>query len=288
MGSCISKCRPRKYTFEEEEFEHTQDKIVISQTSSKKVSPSPLSPTTTTSSCFSAPSVTCNTTSTSDSSCSSSVLSSKDRSFSNEFLWACVKENPHIIRINSIKEAALALTSSKRHAQKLESPPKAVVVPKKDKGFTPQKRGRSRSPIALPRQKSFRKETEVLNSGYSMPSRILKSPSPSRTFSGEFGRGISSNTSKANGSKRFHGTKVTPVNSVSSSLRNENFRQANPSIGSSGRLRPYLRNRKTCIHRISSKIDEIAVAAALTEQDGDVVMEDIDNPLISLDCFIFI
>ncbi|GLT34296.1 hypothetical protein SLA2020_088190 [Shorea laevis] len=303
MGSCFSKCRHKKYSFEEkeEEFEHTRDKIIISQTPknplpiSNKVSPFPLSPITTTSSCFSsasAPSYTSTTSSnsTSVSSCSYSVLSSKDRSFSNEFLWACVKENPHIIRINSIKEAALASASSKPHAQKLESPSKPVAVPKKEKGFSPHKRGRSSSPIALPRQKSFRKEPEVLNPGYSsLQSRTLKSPSPSRRFSGEFGRGISSNTSKANCSKRFRGRKVTPVNPVSSSSpRNENFHPVSPISSSSEQLRPCLRNRETCIHRITSKIDEIAVAAALTEQDGDTAMEDIDNPLISFDCFTFI
>lgn len=348
MGSCISKCspklkkRPLEDDEEDDEFEHTQDKIVISQTTktpiSNKVSPFPHSPTS--SSCFSsAPSFSGTTTTcTSASSCaSSSVLTSKDRSFSNEFLWACVKENPHIIRINSIKEAALVSSTSKPQPNKLEPPPptKLIVGAKKENPFTPKKkRGRSNSPTPLPRQKSFRKsEPERINSGYSnpLPGRTLKSPSPSRRFRGESGWGISSNTLKANGSsKRFYGSKVSPIhsispspsrrfigesgwgissntskangskrfnassskvapiNSVCSPPRKESFRPVNSSSGSSGRLRPYVRNRETCIHRITSKIDEIAVAAAFTEEDGDVVMEDFDNPLISLDCFIFL
>ncbi|XP_038886331.1 proline-rich receptor-like protein kinase PERK2 [Benincasa hispida] len=44
----------------------------------------------------------------------------------------------------------------------------------------------------------------------------------------------------------------------------------------------------TCIHRISSKIDEVAVKEAVGDLDSVVAMEDIDNPLISLDCFIFL
>ncbi|GLT50229.1 hypothetical protein SLA2020_237290 [Shorea laevis] len=106
---------------------------------------------------------------------------------------------------------------------------------------------------------------EMLNPGHSsLPSRTLKSPSPSRRFRGEFGRGISSNIPKANCSKRFRGRKVTPVIPVSSSSpRNENFHPGSPISSSSEQLRPRLRNRETCIHRITSKIDEIAVAAQL-------------------------
>lgn len=44
----------------------------------------------------------------------------------------------------------------------------------------------------------------------------------------------------------------------------------------------------SCIHRISSKIDEVAVREAVGDLDAVVAMEDIDNPLISLDCFIFL
>ncbi|GLT84914.1 hypothetical protein SLE2022_031220 [Rubroshorea leprosula] len=82
---------------------------------------------------------------------------------------------------------------------------------------------------------------------------------------------------------------VIPVNPVSSSSpRNKNFHPVSPISSSSEQLSPCLRNRETCIHRLTSKMDEITVAAAPTKQDRDTAMEDIDNPLISLDCFIFI
>ncbi|GLT34281.1 hypothetical protein SLA2020_088050 [Shorea laevis] len=112
---------------------------------------------------------------------------------------------------------------------------------------------------------------EMLNRGYSsLPSRTLKSPSPIRRFRVEFGRGISSNISKVNCSKRFRGRKVTPVILVPRrGGRNGNFHPGSPISSSSVQLQPRLINREICIHRITSKIDEIAVAAALTEQEGD-------------------
>ncbi|KAK6257605.1 hypothetical protein QUC31_001064 [Theobroma cacao] len=301
MGSCISKCRPKKYFIQD--FSHVQDKLVISQAPktplpvSNKISPLPLSPTISSSS--SSVSSFSNTTTSSCSSISSSasVLSSKDRSFSNEFLWACVKENPHIIRINSIKEASLALATAKSPTQKLGSPVKPAVAPAKqsilqrEKGSTPQKRGRSSSPTALTRQKSFRKEHDRLNSACNLPSRSLRSPSPSRRFSpGDYSRGILASTSKEIcSSKRIVGPKVNALNSVSSSLRKDNFRPSSPMISHPSPLKSCLRNRETFIHRISSKIDESALRAALSQQENDsITMEDIDNPHISLDCFIFL
>ncbi|XWS23660.1 hypothetical protein CRYUN_Cryun28dG0034200 [Craigia yunnanensis] len=309
MGSCISKCRPKKNYIED--FSHVQDKLVISSQQapktpipvSNKISPFPLSPTISSSSSVS--SFTCSTSNTSTSSCSSlsssaSILSSKlDRSFSNEFLWACVKENPHIIRINSIKEASLALATTKSPSQKLDSLVKPVVAPAKqaipprEKGSTPQKRGRSSSPSTLTRQKSFRKEPDRLNSAYYLPSRSFRSPSPSRRFSGDKNnRGILASTSKENSSKRIVGPKVNALDSISSSRRKENFRPSTPMLSShpSPLIKSSLRNRETFIHRISSKIDETALRAALSSQQehDSITMEDIDNPLISLDCFIFL
>ncbi|XVE60241.1 hypothetical protein DITRI_Ditri05aG0112700 [Diplodiscus trichospermus] len=309
MGSCISKCRPKKHFIED--FSHVQDKLVISSSQapktpipvSNKISPLPLSPTISSSSSVS--SFTCITTNTTTSSCSSisssaSVLSSKDRSFSNEFLWACVKENPHIIRINSIKEASLALATTKSPIQKLDSPVKPIVAPVKqaiqprEKGSTPQKTGRSSSPSTLTRQKSFRKEPDRLNSSaYYLPSRSTRSPSPSRRFSGDNGnRGILASTLKEIcSSKRIVGPKVNALSSISSSLKKENIRASSPMLTShpSTPLKSCLRNRETFIHRISSKLDERALRAALAQQENDsATMEDIDNPLISLDCFIFL
>lgn len=80
------------------------------------------------------------------------------------------------------------------------------------------------------------------------------------------------------------------VNAAHYPLRKEHMHKlASPYIDSSHQFRSCLSNRETCIHRISSKIDELAVEEALRHQDNDaILMEDIDNPLISLDCFIFL
>ncbi|GMI82951.1 hypothetical protein like AT1G21510 [Hibiscus trionum] len=302
MGCCISKCKPKKYYIED--FSHVQDKLVPKTPVpvSKKISPLPRSPTISSSSSLS--SFTCSTLNTATSSCSSSassVLSSKDRSFSNEFLWACVKENPHIVRINSIKEASRALAVTKSPSQISNSPVKPVVAlakqasPAREKGSTPKKRGRSNSPSALARQKSFRKDPDY---NY-LTSRGLRSPSsPSRRFNGDYNvnnyRGLLASTSKEIcSSKRIVGPKVNALNSVSSSQRRENFRVSSPKLSSNDPSTPLnhcLRNRETFVHRISSKIDETALRAALSSQQENepVTMEDIDNPLISLDCFIFL
>ncbi|KAF5467886.1 hypothetical protein F2P56_012096 [Juglans regia] len=293
MGSCISKCRPKKHP--QEEFSHVQDKRVISQAPktpstphSNKVSPSPLSPTSSTSSVSSLTS----TTSSSLSSSASSVLSSKDRSFSNEFLWSCVKENPHVVRINSIKENSAL--HSKVHIQKTDLAAKTIPAPlmkhpQKAAASIPQKRVRSSSPKPLTRQKSFRRDPEWPNHAYSTPSRTLKSPSPSRRYNNgdRYGPVLIQAPLECH-SKHMVGSKPNTVSSVQSSVRKENLRPTSPNINSS-RLRPCLRNRETCIQRIGSKIDEIAVGKALSDFDIDSIpMEDIDNPLISLDCFIFV
>ncbi|GAY34903.1 hypothetical protein CUMW_282820 [Citrus unshiu] len=311
MGCCISKCKPTKKHSIDQEFNHhrhhdVQDKLVISQQAprtpnillSNRISPCPLSPPSSTSSISS---FTCTTSNTSEScsslsSSASSALSSKDRSFSNEFLWSCVKENPHIIRINSIKEASLSLATTKVQAQKLDSPIKSIAatvkqsIPPRINGSTPQKRVRSSSPTPLSRQKSFRREPERQNSPYILSSRGLRSPSPSRRFSGDSNRGFVTNTTKEICSNRM-ATKVHNANPVSSSLRKENFRPPSPSNNfNSAGLRLCLRNKETFTHRIGSKIDEVAVAEALASHGNSdpVPMEDIDNPLISLDCFIFL
>ncbi|KAG5221963.1 protein TPRXL [Salix suchowensis] len=309
MGCCISKCRAKKRSIDQECHDNNvEDKLVISQAPktpkipvpvSNKISPSPPSPTTSISSSGSA--FTCaNSSTTAISSCSSlssgsSILSSKDRSFSNEFLWSCVKENPHIIRINSIKERSQLLASPNVYARILDSSaqqaaaPVKQSTPEKANTSTPHKRVRSNSPAALTRQKSFRREPDRFNPSHSLPvSRTLRSPSPSRRFNGDSGRGILTITPKESCSARTVGAKVNPANSFSSSLRKENSRLASPYINSS-QPRSSVRNRETCIHRISSKIDEDAVKEALAQQESDSIpMEDIDNPLISLDCFIFL
>ncbi|XP_062159739.1 uncharacterized serine-rich protein C215.13 [Alnus glutinosa] len=281
MGSCISKCRSRPKKHSREEFNRVQDKLVISQAPktpiphSNKISPSPPSPTSSTSSTSSLTCTTSNTTTASSlSSTASSVLSSKDRSFSNDFLWSCIKENPHIIRINSIKENAFLLAPAKVHAPKYSDYLMAKPMAAPAKQSIPQKRVRSSSPASpLTRQKSFR-----------------RSPSPSRRYTGDRSGPLLTNAPAESHSKRVVGSKANTVSSVPSPLRKENFRPASPNNIISSRPRPCLRNKETCTHRIGSKIDEVAVGKALSDHDmiDSIPMEDIDNPLISLDCFIFL
>ncbi|KAM1177374.1 hypothetical protein ACFX13_017132 [Malus domestica] len=317
MGSCISKCTPKKHFLQE--FNNVQDKLIISQpppritippiSASNKISPCPQSPSNSTSSASSFPCTT-STSYTSASSLSSALSSASsassskiDRSFSNEFLWSCYKENPHVIRINSIKDASFSRFSPSALPQK---PVSATVVNKKplpnlkraNVSVTPQKRVRSSSPNSLGRQKSFRKEPErPMISAYSHPSRTLRSPSPSRRFNMPIPpkelnhlRPNSALNVRPAGSyccatdQREAGTKSTSKTCIEPHNPYANYNN------SSRRLRPCLNSRETemRIHRITSKIDEVAAGEALADYMDSLPAEDIDNPLISLDCFIFL
>ncbi|XP_068312406.1 uncharacterized serine-rich protein C215.13-like [Pyrus communis] len=312
MGSCISKCSPKKHFLQE--FNNVQDKLVISPppptitippiSASSKISPCPQSPCNSSSS---ASSITC-TTSTSNSSASSlssalssasTVSSSKIESFSNEFLWSCYKENPHVIRINSIKDASFSRFSSSALRQE---PVLATGVNKKlnkkqppslkrgNVSVTPQKRVRSSSPTSLGRQKSFRKESErPMISAYSHPSRTLRSPSPSRRFNMPI-------PPKESHLRPNNALNVRPAGSnccATKSTSRARIEPHNPNINynnSSRLFRPCLKSRETemRIHRITSKIDEVAAGEAVADHMDSLPAEDIENPLLSLDCFIFV
>ncbi|XP_027190232.1 uncharacterized protein [Cicer arietinum] len=282
MGCCISKCTPddKQHPLQQQQQQqsqfnkHLQDKLVISQPSpisqtpttttfhysSNKISPSPPSPTSSISS------LTCTTSNTISSSASSfsstNSLTSKDRSFSNEFLWSCYKENPHITRI---KESSHSFTPKKIviNPSPIKQPPPQNM---------PQKRMRSNSPTNLTRQKSFRKEVEVLPLKTNNVSRMFgSSPSPSRRFN--------TTLSDNSVSKRMmnNTTKVSCVKGASSSPNNSS-RRLHSSTGLN------LRHRET-------KIDETVVKDVHSSHHHNMdstIMEDIDNPLISLDCFIFL
>lgn len=324
MGCCISKCKPKRALVDELNF--VQDKLVISSQPNKlthlsnkvnplislprniinnpipnfsnnKISPiiSPSSPSN--SSLYSSTSATTPSTSTITSSSSSSSLSTTassllitskiDRSFSNEFLRACYRDNPHILRINSIREHSLSLPTTKiSHSH--TSPPFKQFFSRtlagsgsgSGSGSTPHKRVRSSSPnnTTLTRQKSSRNHYPY------GPSRTgLRSPSPSRRFSSENGVGALTNPLKESCSKtRVVGPKLNATSSVS---RQESFGPASPNRKAS------TGNRETRVHRVSSKIDETAVMDAVSSQESNtdcILIEDIDNPLISLDCFIFL
>ncbi|XP_057973562.1 uncharacterized protein LOC131161662 [Malania oleifera] len=346
MGSCISKCRPKKVPQKItslEECGHVQDKLVISPAPTICTTPSPLSykvsPSQSPSPCTSSFSSFSGSTTNTASSCSlsssatSSISSAKDKAFSNEFLWSCVKENPHILQ----KRAPLDLPArSVVVAQAKQLVPERVAA-----GSALQKRARASSPSTLTRQKSFRREPDRPESTFSrssspstlsrhrsfrrepsrpdstftrpcspssttltrqrsfrrepdrpdsmhyIPSRALRSPSPSRRFNGDKCRGLLSNTPKENSyGKRWIDLKASAVNSVSSPYTSKkHVAHASPksSISSTGSCL-----RKTYAHHIGS---EIGVGEEmLSSQDimDSVPAEDVDNPLISLDCFIFL
>ncbi|KAG5036200.1 hypothetical protein JHK87_011110 [Glycine soja] len=325
MGCCVSKCRPEYKPSPEQEhhfnFNHVQDKLPISQApplpptlySSTKISPSPPSPTSSTSSISSFTCTTSNTISSASSlSTASSSLSSKDRSFSNEFLWSCYKDNPHIItRINSLRDSTslsfMPPTKPNRKVVNINpSPPKPNLATLKQSppqntvgSFSmPQKRVRSNSPTNLTRQKSFRKDTErsvTINYASNMQSRtLIRSPSPSRRFNGDkcgsANLGITINSSKVSSVSGVHSN--SHHHSVLPSTRKESVKAVSPNNNNCSRrvLHSGLRNtHETRTLGVGPKVDETVVKDVVSDLDMDLtLMEDIDNPLISLDCFIFL
>ncbi|CAN1234621.1 hypothetical protein LINPERPRIM_LOCUS4267 [Linum perenne] len=287
MGCCISKTTKLKKTNPHFSSPELSDKLVISQfpppiarttppnRHSRRISPIfPLSPTHSSSSFDSLPSFSRRraTTTSSSGSCSS-VLTSKDRSFSNEFLWSCVKENPQILYLDSIKESSYKLAA--------DSP---VWEQGKQSVSNLQKRVRSSSPSNLTRKKSFR--GDYCDEGSVMS---ILSPSPSRRFSDLESRGISSISIDENCSQRVTGGKLNAVRSISPYVKRDESNFAAPVTVYSPPASKK-KNRETVIHRISSKIDVLAVAEAMARYEGDfdAMEEDIDNPMISLDCFIFL
>ncbi|GER49137.1 DNA gyrase subunit B [Striga asiatica] len=267
MGSCISKCKPKKKSIEV--LSPIHDKLIISQqqvppkmTTMPFENPNPLPShsCSTDASKFTATSSSMSSSSASSSYCSSSALIAKDRSFSNELLWSCVKENRHIIDLKKNisadkRDQRPTLMKTKQPSQEKAA---ASRVP------TPKKRARANSPT-LVRQKSFRKEQSLS----SVPNRALRSPSPSRRFSkGENGGYISANGVYENGShRRQAGTRRESFRaSAASRLNRELAVEPNFWLAKKGTL-------------VSRNIDDLEM---------DAVMEDINNPHIALDCFIFL
>ncbi|XP_028781565.1 uncharacterized protein LOC114750070 [Neltuma alba] len=279
MGCCISKCGPDQHSLPLPASNHVEDKLVTS--TSNKTSPSPPSPTSSASS-FTCPAFSNSTISSASSlssASSSSALTSKDRSFSNDFLWSCYKDNPHIVRINSLKEASLSLAPTKSQISKTNPSTAASTLkpPQKSVGpSVPLKRVRSSSPVNLARQKSFRKEPERPNSPCNVPNRTLRSPSPSRRFDGG-----SNNLSKRTMGPKANGEAHSQ--SVTSLMRRENRRAASPNQSLQG-----LRRRENCDFKIEERVVKEVVESKHEIESGAAMMEDIHNPLISLDCFIFL
>lgn len=313
MGSCISKCRPKKKFKEDDSPHQVHDKLVISQGPPISSLPAkmtamplqkPLSPPPSTSStssfssfsrskCSTMASSVSSSSSSSSLSCSSSVLSVKDRSFSNEFLWSCVKDNPHAIGLKEKRLEKTDFCTNKIHSHNLDttsllsSPnaaPKLKQSVQENAKITPKKRVRASSPT-LVRQKSFRKETSSVPL---TPNRGLRSPSPSRRFNGEKNRTFLTNGTFENSYKRPVLSKgKSAVNSGTCGVRRENFRASIASPNRDLSINPdsLVRKKDALSQQNSTKIDAGNIKSI---QDMDVVMEDINNPLIALDCFIFL
>lgn len=325
MGCCISKCSPKTKDFKEAEephekycyvpeklfmsrcpsrvsplllpdksrfnpipvpdkFIHTPHKLPPPSPPVKLASFSPIQPSTTSNSSLSS--------SSSSLSTASSISVSKERSFSNDFLRACYQENSHVARINSLREASLSMKTTKPgYPSGFDSP----VIPNRysttpnradenpKRGSNGSKRTREPSPNhrALTRQKSFRQDQErvVISLSNSLTKgKFLKSPSPSRRYEGNFLKSPSP-------SRRFGMAEAgLTVNSVSSCVRKDSLDMSGPKTCNK-------RNRsETRIHRISSKIDETIIREVIANQKEPVVptFEEVGNPLIDLDCFIFL
>ncbi|XP_068653460.1 uncharacterized protein [Aristolochia californica] len=305
MGSCISKS---KYFTDEEDnpdFIQIQDKRVII-TSQIPLSPLPKCipsspPPPPIPKCISSPSPPFSTpsasslssfssSSSSSSSCTSCALS-KDRSFSNEFLWSCIKENPHILQEEFKK-------SSPQKAEQTKSSPAGAPQHRRGSSLRPSScspkqslprrvapqsptRVRSNSP-PLARQRSFRQEQERPGSSPLPRRNVGSSPTLSRKFGKDCGQTHLTN-SKAAGRECQTRTKkeIQPPASPSrlikkettGSTRKAHFDQADPI------------KKQTSLHHI----DQLDGGEATCDQEIESdPLEDIDNPLIALDCFIFL
>ncbi|KAG2303495.1 hypothetical protein Bca52824_032146 [Brassica carinata] len=278
-----------------DKFIHISDKLPPPSHQVKSASFSPnVQPSTTSNSSL--------TSSSSSLSTASSISVSKERSFSNDFLRSCYQENSHVARISSLRESSLSLKNG--HPNRSSSPvqPNRYSTTPNRANATPErgtygsKRTREPSPNhrALTRQKSFRKEQErvIVSSSSSLTKgKFLKSPSPSRRFEGTFLKSPSP-------SRRYEGFLKSPspsrrfgmtggdlkVTSLSTSLRKDSLDLS--------RLKTFPKNNRseTRIHRINSKID-ITTIKEVVESDKESavpMLEEIGNPLIDLDCFIFL
>ncbi|CAA3028067.1 Hypothetical predicted protein [Olea europaea subsp. europaea] len=319
MGSCISKCRSKKKF--EEDLNLVHDKLVISQTqvsvinpqiNDRPVSPAPSSVSSVSFSSFSCsnggPSNGCSMASSlsSTSTSSSTAMCTKDRCYSNEFLCSCVKENPHVVRLNQTKKnlenSAVYSRIQPRNNFEHSIKPVVELVLKKSivqgnfsdemvQEETPKKRARASSPTII-RQKSFRKEQ---NSAISNSNRgLMRSPSPSRRFSGDNMSRTSPTNASKKGSCRNSSTISRANTNISSSSgrkrENSRPRTASPSHDLNRRNTEIMSKRDVINRQVNAKIDDISTGEVQCNQgmDRDFIMEDINNPLIALDCFIFL
>lgn len=146
---------------------------------------------------------------------------------------------------------------------------KQLPVQEKGVSAVPKKRARATSP-SLVRQKSYRKEHNSSSANSVPNNRGLRSPSPSRR--------LADGNHNIRGFSTKHGANiVSKGSSVNPGPKRESFRASTPSP-----------NRDLTISRDFSERKRDAFSQQVRGQEMDIVMEDINNPLIALDCFIFL
>ncbi|WOG84627.1 hypothetical protein DCAR_0103811 [Daucus carota subsp. sativus] len=295
MGSCISKFNSNKKSHQQQTESIVQDKLVISQAPCSLCTPpplpetpkppyhSPLSPTSSTSaSSFSSFYCATSTNSTSSSnaslssssSFSSSIICPKERPiFSNDYLRSCVKENPQVIKG---KTDRLFDQNPKPNKTKLRNnftiQGKPIVATPRQSSNKAKKRSRANSPN-LTRQKSFRKEPPERGS---TPSRIIRSPSPTRRFNGE------------NYNYKATLLNQTPIYKRQPCDLKENLRFNYNAGGkeSISRITSSPKNVSSKYVGVNRMNEEYSSHQVGEELPAD--HEDINNPHIALDCFIFL
>lgn len=270
MGSCFSKYSTKKPKSDQpspfKSDDHVQEKSVISQSFESRTT-LPLPAAHSSQSKSTSFSSSCMTTSCSSN--SSSTLTSKERSFSNEFLWSCARENLHVIKLSSPVKPVLSFTdvNPAGSVTVLAPPVKQIIL---------EKRARPGSPN-LSRQKSFRDDQCDFLYGPQRMAAPTRSPSPSRRYEGELRRSSSPHY-------------IPRTNYVQPSLRKQcSFRSASPNHNISRRNNW---GNKQCSTMgsplLCPKADRVAVRSVISGHANAESAEDMDNPLISLDCFIFL
>ncbi|KAL8110334.1 hypothetical protein AgCh_026163 [Apium graveolens] len=293
-----SKFSSNKKSHVEQPENIVQDKLVISQApipistpppvpeTPKPPYPSPLSPTSSISaSSFSSFYCATSTNSTSSSnvslssssSLSSSIICPKERSmFSNDYLRSCVKENPQVIKGKTDRFRDQTPRPNKTCGTKLMnniSTQGKPIVAHPGQSNQPKKRSRANSPN-LTRQKSFRKEPPERVS--TTPSRIIRSPSPTRRFNGE-----------------SYNYKATLINQTPKHKRQPYDWNENSRFNYSAAEKENIRRISSSPKNVSStyvgvnRMNEEFTSHHIGEE-LPVDHEDINNPHIALDCFIFL
>ncbi|XP_026658623.2 uncharacterized protein LOC113462442 [Phoenix dactylifera] len=188
----------------------------------------------------------------------------KDRSFTNEFLLSCARENPHVIVLDPHKHRVTKPKPNKYPVKTSPPPSKLVQGPQKQPIATgnqslPSKHARSSSPPTLANRKSIRTE---LSSAVPPPSSKLSPPSA-----------------------HWRSTNATIIRQ-----RHE--------VGVSGNAVPLQlaarkeKTRRACVHQIHHtrcQVGENGSRAVFSEHSSRIpLMEDLNNPLISMDCFVFL